>query len=640
MARNQEIDRLTKTQAKEKGTRTKNQILPVAQVQKMAFHDDDDDDDDDDLSFDPLGSKPNWHIFDEKLDRLARSNDRIQKCCWSGPTRELYLDLRNVKNTDDFVAPSKSPKPPFWEQQHPESSEQHSSEQKSSEQWSFNETSSETSFEVEHTLKALRQQQEDFSHSKHEFSATNSESESTRHASDKKTQAFKPTPHTLDDGLNGNKHSHASDGQQPVNEALSPGDVTSLRTVDQLHTTDATEDEECDADDERNDWIDDLHEHSEDDEPSMSAADTEELHAMINAIQARGSVNESTTSGLQPTDSFLLDNNCRLMRDLLHHGFQPGDDLLETTALLCSRMGRSDSSRRRSAERPLTTDDSSVAADSVSNDLLHYQKLSETGPWDEPLPHHGKLDDDDVSSNYELSEDGSGPSDAATPTRRWRAKRKVKFDAEAMQAPENGPLFSWRSSKDRAVLRAAKVSQEKCKAQIDGIRRSSSIKSIGARIRKFAELQKTVGNEEADAFLKAKKSESRKGANSDGVEDHKIWRQRCSQLNRDGQRLDVRSKVSKTLVKDEPGAQSERREGRAGSRRSKLSEVLRKLSRRRKRSRKSSVSPASSHTRGSAEPTQVDPPFEQRCPQSSSSASEANHRSKRKRTSRHRAQIK
>lgn len=70
------------------------------------------------LTYDMLGTRPKWDIFDEKLKRLMKSNGRIKDHRWAGTAHKLlYLDLHRYQGPNGDLISVRSPEPQYRERQ-------------------------------------------------------------------------------------------------------------------------------------------------------------------------------------------------------------------------------------------------------------------------------------------------------------------------------------------------------------------------------------------------------------------------------------------------------------------------------------------------------------------------------------------
>lgn len=115
--------------------------------------------------------------------------------------------------------------------------------------------------------------------------------------------------------------------------------------------------------------------------------------------------------------------------------------------------------------------------------------------------------------------------------------KRVQFDIDAMQAPEDGPDYSLHSRASRGVRIMQIRGTEKVRDESEMLETAPwSWQEIGARIQNFAELQEPGGTDEAGgSSLEAAQVTSSGALEGENKAEGDIWRQRCLRLNSTGQ---------------------------------------------------------------------------------------------------------
>lgn len=493
--------------------------------------------------FYPAAPSPNWQLFDKKLRRLYNSNEFIRACSWSGPARELYMpNLAPTPELSDFVtSTNKSPEQEYCASTHAEQgssdartpdedcsasthAEQGSSEAKTLDEDSQEQTSLETSSDIETDWADLRARLDKLmlEHGVQDI-ITPYELDNTCIAAAGELHAFKLNPHSVDSCVNVIQSRDKPNPQQPLNETLPTKKASDQSLTDMAEELqaklqvildkDASDDEGCDDDDEAS-WEEIVPEDGEDAEALVPPTQIQGLRAA--ASTSGDEIEQDDCSKEQTEELLLLKSNCRLLADLLEDGFEPGQQLLETTERLCASII---SSRRSSAVPFLTSDHGSIATSS-SNVVSSRPHTT---------PYHDQLDFEGSDGNVNFSFI-KGDNDFIVVVKSLPPsdnKQLVQFDVEAMLTPEDGPEPRLRDSKD-------------CAAKNHGIlKKKSTIQEIGTIMKRLAKPQHTAGVEEADTDSQEPGYDADESENwadnkdeDESKEETELWRQRCHQLNR------------------------------------------------------------------------------------------------------------
>lgn len=522
---------------------------------------------------------PNWQMFDEKLQRLSENNEKIRKICksfhWETSVRAMYIPALGPKHdTNDFVLDAESARLQSSDHDiHPGSASPESS------------ISSEYSAGFEEAWAALQEGLDKFSSRRSTPSLSSDSEYDSDTASITEAEATDASSLILCTDKD-QHHQHGVPQTLPTDTEATNIEATGAEwasLVDELHeerltvldSVKASDDDELQADDE-----------AESDSGAAKCAQTaDELHATrrlvfefmdvldwINSIDTapeppalfRSFDENATWSAAQIKTS--LETSCGTVASLLRKDIEPSDELLEATARICKVATKGGLLRGMSPVPPLVSDDSDCDSDSVDDAIssekepFHLDRLVQRYSLS---PEHDKQleqDDKGYSSSVSTSDDEDEHVKAANiplPPSPQRKKKRVTFDAEAMQAPEDGPELTWRNADHRAILRA-REDNEILNAKVDEVLSTMSHEEIGARIKTFVKLQETVGLDAADAFLMRDQKEEGTGPldEEDDDDDDEVWRQRALDFNSGAQQPKTQranSAVPDKVSEDEAG---------------------------------------------------------------------------------------